>query len=540
MTSQQPVASDAELKDRLSRSVISAVGSKVLYLGSRFLLPPLILAHVTLPEYGLWATCFILIGYLGMGSFGVSHVYIRYVATYAAERDYDAISRLVSTGLVIMSVLNGLLFAGVWLLLPQVLDLLHVAPELRELARVLVLFTTAAFLLDSSLGVFNSVLEGLHRVPTTNLIWTVSFLLEGVLIFGLLQAGLGIHALLWAFVGRYLFSVAASMIACRRALPQLRIRVSHADRGMLRLFYGYGGVLQVSGLLAMVLRSAEKVLAGALIGVHATALYDVGEKLPMMAAWIPTGVGAGFLPATSHLAAQKRTDEIRKLYLKGCRYMCILTGLIVGFMAPFAQPIITGWLGPGAEYQTAALILCFFTLPYHMHVVTGPASIIYKGIGQPVRELFYPLTQLAFVAVTVTVGLLTAGATVMMINVAVSTSMVASALLYMAYTNRRLGVRQGEFVVRVLLPGLIPYGLALLLALGGQAVWPHAADDRLRALALVGVAGAIYALTTPLVLHRFCFDAGERDFLRTQIAKAVESLMPRTVRLARALSWGRA
>jgi len=44
-------------------------------------------------------------------------------------------------------------------------------------------------------------------------------------------------------------------VVCRRRLPELSIRSRNFDRSMLRLFYRYGGIVQVSGFLSMFARS---------------------------------------------------------------------------------------------------------------------------------------------------------------------------------------------------------------------------------------------------------------------------------------------
>lgn len=46
------------------------------------------------------------------------------------------------------------------------------------------------------------------------------------------------------------------------------------DRATLRIFFGYGSVVQVSGLLCTFLYSIEKVLAGVFIGVQATGAVE--------------------------------------------------------------------------------------------------------------------------------------------------------------------------------------------------------------------------------------------------------------------------
>ena len=59
-------ASDAkqQFKNRLSQNAVVQLAAKLLYMLSRVGLPPIILSYVSLEEYGLWATCFIVISYL--------------------------------------------------------------------------------------------------------------------------------------------------------------------------------------------------------------------------------------------------------------------------------------------------------------------------------------------------------------------------------------------------------------------------------------------------------------------------------------------
>ncbi len=519
-------------KDTVSRNIVSSLGSKGLYLVSRVFLPPLILSQLSLEEYGVWATCFILIGYLGMGAFGVSSVYVRYTAAFAAEGAYDKISRLVSTGVVVVTSVNLLLIVGVWFLLPMVVDTFHVEPAFKDTAKTLLFITTTVFLLDLSFGVFEDVLNGLQHITKTNAIWVSTFLLEAVLIVVLLLGGLGIWALLWAFVIRYAVGVAASLVICRRALPGLSIHPRNFDRSMLKLFYRYGGIVQVSGLLSIFMRSIEKVLAGAFIGVRATGLFDVGEKLPMMGAWMPTSFASALMPASSDLHAKEKSGEIRKLYLKGCRYNSILCGLMMGAMAAFSAPILILWLGPKPEFHEAAIIMAWFCLPFQLHVLTGPGTSLFKGMGTPEKELVYPVSQLILVAITVGMGLLLVGKTMMMIIVTVSCSMIISALLFCAYANRELGVSQAAFFLRVLTPGLAPYVIGFALASVTSGWVEMHPTGRLDAFYTLALNGALYAVTAPVVIYRLMCDWGEREFLRRQTIHSVQSLLPRRWRTA--------
>ena len=513
-------ASDAkqQFKNRLSQNAVVQLAAKLLYMLSRIGLPPLILSYVSLEEYGIWATCFIIISYLGMSTFGIANVYIRYTAEYHARHDTEAINRLLTTGLAVTIPVCAMLLALLALGMPALLDVFKVAPHLRETAAVLIFATAATMMLDLTFGAFNHVLNGLQLMVRQTGIWVASFLLETVLIVGLLLAGLGVYALLWAFVIRYLLATWLSARACFQVLPGLSLGPRHFDRTLLALFYRFGGVVQISGLLSMILYSVEKVIAGAFIGVRATGLFDLGEKLPVMSSQITSALNMVFLPAVTHLYSLGQMEELGKLYLKGARYISLLTGLIMGFLAGFAAPLMTAWLGPGEAFQATAFIMAWFTLPFQTHVTTGPCTALHYGVNHPTRTLFYPLTQSVLVALLVGGAFLALGTTIPAITYGVAIAMTLSGWAYMAYSNRFLQIALGTYVWRVIVPGLIPYGFGLALA-GLSAPWFAAAgSDRWPGLGRLAVCGLLYAVITATFLYRAMCDWGEREYLHRQLA----------------------
>lgn len=508
----------------VSRNIFSSIGAKVLYLVSRFFLPPLILAYISLEEYGIWSVCFILIGYIGMSAFGVSNVYIRYVAQYHAQGQEARIGDLLSTGVTVVSGIGILVLVLLWLGLPALIAAFSVSPELHETAFVLIFGTVLVFVLELSWGAFAYVLSGLQRIVLQNKVWVASYLLETLLIVIFLLAGVGVYGLLYAFAIRYLFSISVNVWLCYRTLPGLRISPRRFNRADLALFYRYGAIVQLSGFLGMFLRSIEKLIAGLFINVQATGLFDIGEKFPIMAISIPSSMNAVFLPATSYMHAQERHEELLDLYLNGSRYINLVTGVMMGFMAAFAAPLMIAWLGPNPEFALAPLILAWFTLPYQLKVLTGPASNIYRGKGIPVRELFFPLSQLALVVVLVAAGFLIFGVSVVVITVTVAAAMILSALLYIAWTNRYLGLSQIRFTRRALLPGLWPYLTGFILYLLAQPWITAASDDRWGSALIVLIAGLLYGLLQAALLWLLELDAGERVFVADKARALVRRL----------------
>lgn len=521
----KPENDAAEMKNRVSQNMTVNIAARLFYIVTRFFLPPLTLSYVTLEEYGIWATCFILIGYLGMSAFGVSNVYVRYIAQYHTRGEQDKINRLLSTGLTVISSLSVVLLIGLWFALPALIVRFHIPEPLHHTAFVLIFVTASAFMVDLSFGAFAQALTGVQRITEETLIYVAAFTLEAILIVTLLIRGHGIYSLLWAYVIRILAAIIGYIIVCYRVLPELSIRLRYFDRGMLRLFYSYGAVVQLSGLMGMFLYSIEKVIAGIFVGVRATGLLDIGEKLPSMASQAPAAMNAVFLPVMSRMHAADQKREIARLYLMGARYLNLMMGGVLGFLGAFALPIITAWIGVDDKYQTAALIMTLVCLPYQLNELTGPASAYHRSVGKPARELFYPILQFSLVVATVALGFVWKGKDVIVICVAVSLSMVISSLIYQAYTNRFLEIGLSEYSRQVLFPGFVPYliGFAIAWLTSPWIAW--AGEARWRLVPVLAASGAIYGLIFLALFYRVMCGWEERESLRKQLVHTLGGLM---------------
>jgi O-antigen/teichoic acid export membrane protein len=512
--------SGGDFKNRVMKNISLHLAATVFYMATRFFLPPIILSRVSLEAYGIWALCFIVVSYLGMSAFGISNVYIRYVAEYHAKGETDKINRLLSTGPAVVLALSVVILAVLWFLLPGLIVSFKVRPELHQTAFILMFGTAATFMLDLSVGAFAYVLQGLQRMTDQTKVWVVTYCIEAALIVGLLFAGLGVYSLLIAFAVRYLLAVAWYVVLCYRAIPTLELHPRHFDRSLLKLFYGYGGIIQVSGLLSTVLNSIEKVIAGAFIGVKATALFDVGEKFPIMASQIASTINAGLFPAMSHLDSRAESGEVVELYVGGSRYLNLLLGYLMGYLAAFAGPVLQVWLGRPDFRDTAAFILACFCLPYHIHVLTGPGSAFHRGVKKPARELFYPIVQGVLVAVAVLVGIRVAGKTAEMVAVTVAGAMVASALCYIAFSNRYAGVPMKRYLTTVLPLGLIPYAAGFLLRWLAQPVANIEGWGRWPTLGYVVATGLMYSGLVALFIFPL-INRTERNFLRDRVWRRI-------------------
>jgi O-antigen/teichoic acid export membrane protein len=518
-----PAAPTAPPKSRLGTNAATQMGARALYMLTRLVVPPAVLSHVSLEEYGIWSICFIVISYLGMSAFGISNVYIRQVARYQAQGKLEKVNQLLSTGLVLTVPLVGALFALLWWMVPVVVASFGVSPALADTASFLILGTASVFCLDLTFGAFAYVMHGMQLIARHTAIWTLSFLAEIGLILILLQAGYGIQSLLIAFVARYLLSISLSAVACFRALPGLSIAPRHFRRELIGQFTGFGAVVQLTGVLSIFLNSIEKLVAGAFLGVQATGLFEVGQKLPIMSSQVTASMNAVFLPAAAHLHSSAQKERLLSLYLRGSRYVSLINGYAMGFLAAFAPLLLYVWIGGEMDLSRAAFLMALFTLPNQLNVLTGPGSALHRGAGQPLRELRYPLAQMALAVLGLGSAWLWDGLSVESIALAIAGAMSVSALFYMGMTNRILDVELSLFVRKVLLPGLLPYfigfGLRYLI-FPGQ--WPEVTRWYL-GLILVAC-GLAYTMLNAVAFWVFSCEKDEKRRMIEQLNRLLSRL----------------
>jgi O-antigen/teichoic acid export membrane protein len=496
--------------------------ARLLYLVTRLGLPPLTLAHVTLAEYGLWSACFILIGYIGMADLGLSTVYVRSASRLHAAHDTAGIGRMLSTGMMLMAGVALLLLGAILYLLPTLMDWLKIDGAGRATAQILILGSVAIFLLDMSLSGFTYTLHGMHQYRAEQRTWVGAFMLEMVLIVVFLLSGFGILSLMAAFVLRYIYSIFANRRSVYRLLPGLSVGWRQFDRSLLPGFFSTGIVVQASSFLAIGLASADRVVAGLILGPSSLALFDLGTKLSGSAMSLPSAITQITMPAAAHLSHAAsgswlhwQQDPLLQLYAKSTRSAMLLASLIASFLAAFSVPLSLAWLGPRAGLEVLPLLMTLSAVSAALHISTGPGSAVFRGSGRFGNEFIYHGLRIALLALAVGIVVWITGASVAALGLAFALSLSGAAVLYMAHNHRTLGLPLAHLVTHILLPALLQFAIGALLYLCWLVVVP-AGIGRWTTLVLLAPCGVLHCTLSCLALWRL-LDVDERSKLASLI-----------------------
>lgn len=521
---QQPESSNA---NRLWKNVASEASARVAYLSTRFFIPPFVLSRIGLEAYGLYGTIFMLVAYFGISAIGFSNAYIKFVAELAAENKREKVNRLLSTGLTVMTVAGVAGFGTFAIAWPWLARWLRVPASLSADGRLLAFLIVGVFFLSLALSVYRDALTGLQEIAAVQKIWIASFVLETLLIFALLTAGLGLPALGWAFVMRTLLELTGNWYAARRRVPWLRVRFVRPDRDSIRALAGFGGVVQVNSFLSILLNSVERLVAAPLLGLGACGLLDIGKRFPSMAASIPSSFASSLLPSASELHA--RTGDwsiLSHLYLAASRYMSLVSGSLFAFLCFFALPSLQFWLGDVPSGAVAVMVL--FSISSQIHMLTGPGTSLVKAAGQPQLEFHYTLANVAAVALLVPMArFVTGGWSVTSIAASIALATALSAAWFLARLNWRLGLSFSTFAKQVLLPGIIPHLAAMVVWIPLHEMSAH---SRSEAAAALVVSGAAYVLLLLAAVLTLAATDSERAALRQGFVRVQAKLVPAPVR----------
>lgn len=507
---------------RLLRNVFAEASARVFYLGTRFFIPPFVLARIGMEAYGLYGTLFILVAYFGISAIGFSNAYIKYVAEYAASGETDKANRLLSSGATIMGGTGIIGMAGFIFFWPAIAAWMRIPKRLDADARVLAFLVVGVFFAYLALSVFRDTLTGLQQIALVQRVWIGSIILETLLIFVLAGAGFGLRGMGAAFAARTIFEVGSHWWLAARRVSWLRIRPVKPDRESLRLLLNFGGVVQLNSVLSIFLYSVERFVATPLLGLAASGLLDLGKRFPSMATAIPSAFASSVLPSASDVHARAGSPEdgrakIRSLYLSSARLMNTASGALFAFLAFAATPCMIFWLGKSAPAD-ASVLTVLFSIGMQVHMLTGPGTSILKATGRPRMEFHYSVANLLALAILLPASRLLVGKwDVTGIAAAAATATIVSAIWFLLRANRALGASAREFLNEVCLPGVVSYAAAAVTLL--PLLHWVAVTNRLEAACVLTVGGSLYFLVLVASLMRWVATTDEKESLRELIRR---------------------
>ena len=377
------------------------------------------------------------------------------------------------------------------------------------------------FAVSNILSAFQAVQSGLQRMDVSNKIAigaSVPMIL-GTVYF--LEAGYGLRGLMLNNAVVLAVTGAANILAGFRLLPELRLSPSLVTAEMFKKLFGFGFKMQFSAVADAVVFQTDRLLIGHFLGVGEVGVYQLGSSIAYHVRGAPLLLVSAVLPAASDLDAKLEHDKLKTLYLKGSKYLVLVSFPLVFFTIAAAQQVMLAWVGPG--YERSAVVLQFLAAGYLANLLSGVGTSVSAASGKPELQMWSALISAGSNICLSVALILSAG--FFGVAAATAVSFVLGAAYFFSRFHREMGLSSKKVLAEIV---LLPLCSALIpaLAMCGLQHWLRPAitsAGRLGGFGLLAVEGLVFAgLYLAAILKGGYLDGFDKEILH----KAVLLLKP--------------
>jgi O-antigen/teichoic acid export membrane protein len=406
-----------ELKQHIYRNSISNYVFLVVRLGLGVVLFRLLYKGLSDEEFGFWALLWSVFGYGILLDFGFGFTAQKRVAELSARREWDQLSRVLSTiffsyiGIAAILIVFGItcsafiveLFAGI-------------SPENKQPFTLTLTLFFCGMGLAFPLGMFPEMLKGQQRIGLANYILLAGFLVSFVLVILCVQSGWGLHVLLLITLGCSMAAELACGLFALRAMPQVRIRASLFSRDMVHNTMRFSLFAYVTTLTTVILTRTDQLVLSTMLAVSAVAIYQAGAKVAEMFSSFALQIPDTLSPAAAHLHAKGDKDFLRQLLVNGTRFSVMVATPLYLLCAFFLEPLLWILTDQKASLQTywTGQVLLFWgyttiitqSVSKRIFMMSGhERRLMWLGVGEALLNLAVSIALLTYFKNVVSVAL---------------------------------------------------------------------------------------------------------------------------------------
>jgi O-antigen/teichoic acid export membrane protein len=485
-------------------------------LGLGIFLMPFTVRHLGTAQYGLWMLVASMTYYFQLLDLGYGSGLVRHVADADARHDIDLVNRILSTFVVVYSAIGLLAAAGVaCLVLYAIPRFPNLSPGDVPRAQLVLALLGIRIAVAFPMTVFGAATTARQRFTLNNFVAIGVALVNGLVTYIVLAAGLGLVPLVASTTAVSLASYVAYAWTARRALPEMRLRLSAFSRPLVRDVTTFSVYMFIIDLAIQIGFNLDNVVVGAVLGTSAVALYAVALRLADYQRQLCNQFNGLLFPVVVRYGASGRSDALRDMLVDGTRIALTLVGGVTICLMGFGSPLIVQWMGPAFDASVPSLYVLAATGV--ILVGQGPLGNVLLGTGRHRLVAFVSLGEaLANLGLSVVLvryfGLL---------GVAIGTGVpvaVANLFILLPAACRQSGMRVAEFLALVGIAPLAGAVPAAAMALALRMLLPP------QSLSVVVAEGAVVELVYIAAVFAFGLEHSVRARYLDYARRAVQAL----------------
>jgi O-antigen/teichoic acid export membrane protein len=392
------------------------VVARLAQAGTRLITVPIVLAHLGLGGYGIWAIIMTAAAYMRFGSIGVKSAFQKYVAEATGNGNYDRANQLLSTGTAALLVISTLCLIPISLLSPQLARAAGVPPEFMRSAAGAISMLAIIMLLSNFCAAYEAIVMGGHRIELVRKFGTVFTIAEAVAIVIALRLGYGLFAMAVVTSVSEIGYLACCYVSSKKVVPQIHVGMKYVTTTVIPELFRYAGSYQLVNILEVIYAAIIPIALLRVFGAEIAGVYALASRLQGAAQMLPDALLLPILSGGAMVFSSGSAGEMQRLIMKSFKATLALTLFPLAFLSIFGTSLVYAWIGqtPYALQETLWLLCIagFFFSFAHLSLVLYRTSghalydnirqamgiVILLGIGIFASRLGYlsVLTGLAF------------------------------------------------------------------------------------------------------------------------------------------------
>lgn len=274
---------------------------------------------LTAEAFGLWSLLWSVFGYGVLLDFGFGAAAQKRVAHSLATKDWDTLSRALSTILCLYTIVALLIAGAGYALSESLLRGIGVASEsLGEY-----LFSTRLFFAGMAigfpLGIFAEVLRGLQQTHVANRLAIASLIANAVLIALGIWLGWGLPVFFFIALACVLLPDLMAGVLALRSLPGVKLHPRHFSCAQLLETSRFSLFVWASTLSHLMRAKTDQLVIAVFLSLPGVALYQAAGKVAEMMTTVTRQVAEALTPAAAYFHASGETAQLRTIFLQGLR-----------------------------------------------------------------------------------------------------------------------------------------------------------------------------------------------------------------------------
>lgn len=341
----------------IGKNTLFGVGGNIVHVLARIIVVPMMIRHLGLDGYGIWAVLMSIAAYITLGGAGVKSAFQKYVAEATGTGDYDRASRLLSTGTAAVLILSVVVLVPLAVFSHWLAIAVGVPKGFLAAATRAIQFLAITAIMANLAQTWQSILMGAHRIDLREKLNVVLDLLNATATVALLATGFGLLAICVVFCVYQSIGGILWYIYAQRVLPTVQVTPRFVSKSVVKELVRFGGSYQLVSMLELLYAAILPVAVLKFFGADAAGVFALAARLVSFATLIQGAYLQAILSGGSLVYASGPVARTNAFIVKSFKAMAVLSVLPLAFIALYGEKIAFVWTGRSDSLLRGAVCL---------------------------------------------------------------------------------------------------------------------------------------------------------------------------------------